>query len=193
MQITTHHTPFTRHVFIVLLFLVAFLERTIFDLGPNIELVTAVMILSAYYFGAKQSVWLTLSIMVLSDLILGNSSIFIFTWTGFLIPAIFADASFSWIKRSTNYKVVPSLSLSLFSNLFFFLWTNFGVWLLTGMYSKTLLGLFQSYINGLPFLKNQIVSSLIFIPLGFFVVGYAEKILKKKIMSRLRFTRSAVN
>jgi len=163
----------TRHLFLTLLFSIAFLERIYYDLGPNIELLTSAIILSSFYLGRKDSLLLTLSVIILSDLIIGNSNIFIFTWTGFLVPALFA--SFFIKKLSTKIHsptpLFPMLATGVSSNLFFFFWTNFGVWLLDSweMYPNNLQGLLLSYVNALPFLRNQITSSLVFITSGYFL------------------------
>ena len=151
-----------------LLLVVAILERTVFDLGPNFEFVTTALILSAFYLGKKQSLLLTFLILLISDLIIGNSNIFIFTWSGFLIPALFASNIFKKIKLN---KILLGTGLGISSNLFFYLWTNFGVWLLDSweMYSKNVQGLLQCYINGLPFLKYQITSTLLLLPISFVI------------------------
>ncbi len=172
----------TSYILLATLFLAAFSERVFFDFGPNFELVTTTLVLSSFYVGKKQSFWTILLIMFLSDLIIGNTNIFLFTWTGFLIPALFSKDLINKLtlslSRITNYKLpitrkfLTSFSLTsagLTSNLFFYLWTNFGVWLLSGMYPNTAPGLLTSYINALPFLKYQIVSTLIFLPSIFFI------------------------
>lgn len=173
-----------KKVLLISLFLVAFLERTIFDLGPNIELVTMAMILASFYLGKIQALWLVFLIMVTTDRIIGNTWIFIFTWSGFLIPAFFAGKVFKKLKiRKFNFRLrlLPLTGAGLAFNLFFYLWTNFGVWLLDtwGMYSKDLSGLLSCYINGLPFFKNQLVSTLIFIPLGFLAFEVAIRVAKR--------------
>lgn len=157
---------------LVLLFLAAFLERTVFDLGPNVELVTLAMLLSASYFRGKQSFWLTFLVMFTTDLVLGNTSIFIFTWTGFLIPAIIASGLFSKFKSNGIKKVGQSVFLGAGANFFFFIWTNFGVWLLDswGMYPKTTQGLIMSYSNALPFWKTQLTSTIFFVTAGFLLI-----------------------
>ncbi len=181
----------TKNLFVLLLFTAAFLERVVFDLGPNVELVTAAMILSAYYLGSRQSVLLTMAIMILSDLILGNSRIFIFTWTGFLIPALLASSfgnKLFAMHGLPNIKLLTkTISLtftSLSANIFFYLWTNFGVWLLSNMYTKNISGLLMSYINGIPFLKNQFVSSVVFIPVLFVLTESAIKMKNKYYFQR---------
>lgn len=160
----------TKKILLVALFILAFSERVFFDLGPNTELVTLAMLISAAYFGTRTSVVITLAIMVLSDLVIGNTNILIFTWSGFLIPAFILGRVFKTFKLSGLKKVGLGTLTGVGANLFFYLWTNFGVWLLGNMYPKTLIGLSISYINALPFLKMQLIGTLIFVPLGFAVL-----------------------
>jgi hypothetical protein len=169
------HPSSIRHkALFIVLFLVAFTTRII-KLGPNFELVTTVMILSSYYLGKKQSLFLVFLILFVTDLILGNTNIFLFTWSGFLIPTFLISGVLKKIKLN---KILVGTGLGISTNIFFYFWTNFGVWLLDswGMYPKTLAGLLICFINGLPFLKNQFISSLIFIPLGYFAGNLYLKI-----------------
>lgn len=180
-----------RNLLFIALFLIAFLERTVWDLGPNIELVTAGTILIAYFLGQKESLSFVLLVMILSDLILGNTKIFLFTWSGFLIPTLFISQIIKkhLIKiKNLPIKITSLTAGGLLVNLFFFFWTNLGVWVLDswGMYSKDLSGLITCYINGLPFLKNQILSNLIFIPLGFFVINSSINFLQKIISQKAK-------
>ncbi len=179
----------------IILFLLAFLERTVFDFGPNIELLTSALVLSSFYFGVKKSFLGILTVMVLSDLIIGNTNIFIFTWSGFLIPAIFLSSTVRNLYTKYNIlnteKIFSVLTLTfsgLSANLFFYFYTNFGVWLLDswGMYTKDFQGLMFCYINALPFLKNQIVSSLIFIPIGVLMFEYIFKLKTFRFFSILK-------
>ncbi|MFH1971529.1 MAG: DUF6580 family putative transport protein [Patescibacteria group bacterium] len=151
-----------------ILLIAAILERTVFDLGPNFEFITTALILSAFYLGKKQSILLTFLILLISDTIIGNTNIFVFTWTGFLIPAFFASDVLKKIKLN---KILLGTGLGISSNIFFYLWTNFGVWALDswGMYPNTMQGLTQSYINGIPFLKYQLVSTLLLLPVTFII------------------------
>jgi len=159
-----------------LLLIAAILERTVFDLGPNFEFITTALILSAFYLGKKQSFLLTFLILLISDFILGNTNIFIFTWSGFLIPALFAS---NLLKKIKLNKILSATILGISSNIFFYLWTNFGVWTLDswGMYPNSMQGLIQSYINGLPFLKYQFASTLFILPVTFITFETIKKIL----------------
>lgn len=164
-----------KKIFIYSIFLLALVERVWFDLGPNIELITLATILSAFYLDKKSTLLLTLTIMLISDLIIGNTNIFIFTWSGFVLPAL----AVTLLPKLNKNKIFLGTASGIFANLFFFTWTNFGVWLLDSwnMYPNTLLGLVQSFINGIPFLKNQLLSTLVFVPLGFILYEITFNIL----------------
>src|SRR3989344_9233188 len=101
----------------------ALAERVFFDLGPNFEFVTAALLLSSAYLGRQYATSLILIVMIISDLILGNTNIFIFTWTGFLIPAILLPSMF---KNKQN-KIFTGTVFGVSTSLFFYFWTNFGV------------------------------------------------------------------
>ena len=184
--------------FLFILFFLAFGERILFDFGPNAELVTTALVLSSFYVGRKESFWLIFAIMFFSDLIIGNTNIFIFTWSGFLIPTLFASAFAK--KLITNHqslitkKIFGASSLTLFgfsSNIFFYFWTNFGVWLLSGMYPKTAAGLLMSYINALPFLQYQLTSTLIFVPIVFVLTELAMFLGRKyQLANKLKYLLS---
>ena len=150
-------------IFIFGLFFLAFLLR-LTRLIPNMELITTSLILSSVYLSRKHTLLLTLVTMAATDLLLGNTNIFLFTWSGFLLPILFISL---FRIGKIKSEIVKIIGLGLGANLFFFIWTNFGVWALDswGMYPKTLPGLVSCYINALPFLKNQICSTLLFLPL----------------------------
>lgn len=167
--------------YIYIIFFLAFLERTFFDLGPNFELVTLAMVMSTFCLDRKLALILTVILMISSDLIIGNSNIFIFTWSGFLIPIFFVK----YFKNLKMNNIFSGTIAGISSNIFFFFWTNFGVWALDSweMYPKTVLGLASSYINGLPFLKYQLISTLLFVPLGFGIYKLLSKLKNYSLIS----------
>ena len=173
--------------FVFLVFLLALLERTVFDFGPNIELVTLASLLSVFYLKRNISLFLTFLVLALSDLIIGNTGIFLFTWSGFLIP-ILLSANF---LKKLNLNGIKKVGLATFSgigmNLFFYAWTNFGVWAQSswGMYPRNLSGLIASYINGLPFLKMSLTSTLFFVPLTFAILELAVALKGGEIYDRI--------
>ena len=178
---TSNNKPYIKYSLVIVLFAIALLERVVFDLGANIEIVTATIVLTSIYVGRKEAFWLALAIMAVSDRIIGNTSILLFTWSGFLIPALFLNGIIKKLGKKGVGKFFTGTGAGLGTNLFFFVWTNFGVWLLDswGMYPKTLIGLLMSYVNGLPFLRYQLISSLIFIPVGIASIEISKIVYKK--------------
>ncbi len=154
---------------LVILGLITLGERTLLDLGPNREILTASSLLVVYYWGRKTSITFTILMLILSDLVIGNSSIFLFTWSGFLFPLLIANK----LLKNKKFDRVPLMFKAALTgigfNLFFFTWTNFGVWWLDHwqMYPNTLAGLGMAYVNGLPFLRWQLQSTLIFVTVWF--------------------------
>lgn len=165
-------------LFVVLLITFGVLTRTIFHVGPNIEFVTSIGLISGYLFKEKRLALLVpLLIMLVSDSIIGNTKIFLFTWSAFLIPSLLGllitkfkvdlKVKLGWFKLA-----FLTLNGSAISTMIFFIWTNFGHWLTTTMYSKDINGLTQSYINAIPFLRNQLAGNLLFAPMLMLVVVY---------------------
>jgi uncharacterized membrane protein len=168
-----------RLIIFLILFFLAWGERVLFDLGPNVELVTTTMLIAGFYLGIREGIALPFLVMMLSDLVIGTSPIFIFTWTGMVVPALVGGLFFQkQVKRRAFAKIKKGLVSGLGANLFFYLWTNFGVWLLDswGMYEKNLAGLINCYINGIPFLRIQIVGTLVFVCLGICLIELVREV-----------------
>ncbi len=181
-----------KKIFIYSFFFLAFLERVWFDLGPNIEIITLATILSAFYLDKKTTVLLSLFTVAFTDLLIGNSSIFMFTWSGIVLPILVVDI----FKRIKMSKIISGTLAGISNNLFFFFWTNFGVWALDswGMYPNTITGLLQSYINGFPFLKYQLTSTLFFVPIGIFAFeAIFNRLLKGVKRPSAQFILSKMN
>lgn len=155
------------------------LTRTILHLGANIEFVTAFIIAAAFLFKDTKYIYLSLfGGLLISDLIIGNTIIFVFTWSGFLFAAVLGKLG---QKATTSSKTITKMMASEFagvtSTLLFFFWTNLGVVLTTNMYEKNMIGLTESYINALPFLKVQLGWNLVLVPLAVGAVLLAQQLL----------------
>ena len=158
------------HIYIYILFILAIFERTVLDLGPNVELITLAMLAASIYLSRSKAFKLTFLLMAATDLVIGNTTIFVFTWSGFLLPTILIPI---FKIRGTKLEIIKATGLGVLSNLFFFIWTNFGVWLLDSwsMYSKSIPSLIHCYVNALPFLRLQLASTLLFVPVGFYLLS----------------------
>jgi len=127
---------------------------------PNFEAVTSISLVSGSFLGGIFAPIIPLFIIFLSDIYFGNSTVYLFTWSAFILIGIFGIL----FKKSSKHYFLKMTGGGILSVLFFYLWTNFGWWLTFGMYPMNLQGLIVSYIAGLPFLANQLISVLVFTP-----------------------------
>jgi len=150
---------------LVAISLIAFgaIGRIILKDIPNVETVMVASLLAGSLLGGAYTVIVPLSIVALTDIYIGNDLILIFTWSAWAMIGFFG-----WLvrkKRGYSYKFILSLTgMGIAASLFFYLYTNFGVWLLWDMYPHNFAGLVQCYIMALPFLRNNLVSDFILIP-----------------------------
>ena len=150
---------------IILFILVAVWFRLIPHL-PNFTPVTSLALFSGLMLKRK---WLSIGIplvaMILSDLVLGFSSISIWVYLGFVLITIIG-----WFLNKMNIKSI------LLSSLIFFIISNFGVWMLD--YSHTFEGLIMCYTLAIPFFGYSIIGDLFW---GY-TFKYSYKLLESKIL-----------
>ncbi len=150
----------------IVLILLGIATRTFLHIGPNFELVTAISILAATQLSSRRSWLIVAAIMIASDIILGNTNILIFTWSGFAITFLLGTISKNYLQTQSYWrKFFTYEALGLVSVLAFYFWTNFGVVILGTMYAHSWAGYMQSLYMALPFLKIQLQSAIIFVPL----------------------------
>tara|TARA_Y100000590_G_scaffold126542_1_gene144726 strand:- start:70 stop:576 length:507 start_codon:yes stop_codon:yes gene_type:complete len=163
---------------IILLCIIIFLVSLtrIFPHPPNFTPILALAIFGGAYFPNKIAA-LTLPViaMFLSDLILGfHSQMYVVYGTIVIL---------SFLGNIIKTKNIKNLAISgLVGSLFFFIITNFSVWISGSLYPLTFDGLIQCYIMAIPFFHNTLISTLLFISVLFFGYNFAEKkyqILKK--------------
>lgn len=156
----------------IILVTIAILGRTVFHIAPNVEFVTVSALLAGVFIRSRYYWLVPFMTMVISDAIIGNTLIFVFTWSAFLLPAFLGRYIKQW--KESPFKLMFSATASgIFFSLFFFLWTNFGVWLL-GWYPHTFQGLITSYLMGLPFLRLNLLGNLVIVP-SMFLMAYGVK------------------
>ncbi len=148
---------------------------------PNFEAVTAVSLLSGSFFGGMYSFSIPLSVMFLSDLYFGNNFVYLFTWSAFILIGIFGNL----IKRNSKNYTLKITGSGILSVLFFYLYTNLGWWLTSRMYPMDFTGLIECYVSALPFLKNQLLSVLIFVPAFVAIFSFVEKSINVLLSKKL--------
>lgn len=77
--------------------------------------------------------------------------------------------------------MLASLGAGVAGSVFFFLFTNFGVWLLNDgtMYAKTWAGLVECYVMGLPFYRTMLLGNMVLVPAYFAVVLYGPMVVRR--------------
>ncbi|EKD75966.1 MAG: hypothetical protein ACD_43C00269G0009, partial [uncultured bacterium] len=132
---------------------------------PNIETLMVVSILAGTVLGWRWGVVVSLFSVIGSDMIIGNTAILLYTWSAWLIiGSASALGRRDQAKTQVWSNTLRNTGLGVFGTLFFYAWTNFGVWHIGGLYPHTLAGLLLSYINALPFLHNQLLGNLFIVP-----------------------------
>lgn len=127
---------------------------------PDLTPITSLCLFSPTIFSKQVSFLITLIILLVSDLllhllfgfaILGSWTLF--TYSGW----IFVTAlGFIFSKQIT---ITRTIIFSFYAAIAFWVWTNFGTWCATNLYSHDLSGLRQCYVAALPFLRNSIIGS----------------------------------
>lgn len=152
---------------------------------PNFEIISSLALLSGFYLGGVFSFIAPLSVIFLSDLFIGNNAILLFTWSAFGIIGFLGLA----IKKGSFKKTLLQTPIfGVLAACFFFLYTNFGWWFLSGMYSHTFQGLIACYASGLLFFRNNLLGNLILAPLTF-TFFFVLKNLNLKVIKNYDFIR----
>ena len=141
----------------------------------NFTPVIAITLLSSYIFKNKYvSLGLPLFALWLSDLFINNviyagyysgftffSSGMIWTYGSILLVALLGSAMFK--KMSSSKVALASIS----GSTIFYLISNFGVWIASPMYAKSIAGLVVCYSLALPFYASSLAGDLMYSALFF--------------------------
>lgn len=121
-------------------------------------------------------------VMVITDWILGFSRYGIGTWTVatiFVYAALFLNIAIGRLLSNTeNAALVVGTTAA--ASVQFFITSNLGVWLTSGMYSLDFAGLVQCFTLAVPFYRNTFASDLVFTC----VLFLAHHFLARKVSPR---------
>jgi len=145
-----------KEIFPISLILILALARLI-PHPPNFTPIVAVAIMSSCFF---RNMYLSFAIIIISmlfaDVFIGFYNNMFFVYLSLLLIA------FIFFKISTKIKLQNLFIFGFLGSVIFFLISNFGVWILSGMYEKNLNGLAYCYFLALPFFVNTVLSTIIF-------------------------------
>lgn len=153
---------------------------------PNFTPIMAMSIFGGFLFADKRYAFIVpLLAMVITDAIIGFHNTIAFVYASFLIGV------FLGFFLKSGLKISRLTIVSLAGSLMFFIITNFGAWLMSGLYPLNLEGLMQAYFFGLPFFSYSplemfgftILGDMFFNFLFFLVISFTYKYLPKYIIS----------
>ena len=123
---------------------------------PNFTSLIAISFFIPAQFGRKYLLAVLISFFI-TDLFIGIHNTLIFTYGSVLFIGILSK----YLNKNISYRFLGTL----ISAVIFFVVSNFGVWLIGGLYSHSIEGLMQCYIMAIPFFAQTLVSTIIYISL----------------------------
>lgn len=139
---------------------------------PNFSPIAAMALFSGAFLPRQ---WLAfvapLAALFLSDLVLGFYPEIVLVYL-----SVAATVLVGWViaRRKTVLRVGIA---AVAGSAIFYIVTNFGVWLLSGMYPRTVEGLIACYAAAIPFFQNTLAGDLVFTALLFGGFVLAERLL----------------
>lgn len=161
---------------------------------PNFAPISAMALFGAVYLSRRYAFILPLIAMLISDYLLlyvspFNSPMFNFShlvppWALFhsALPLVYVSFIISglvglWLK---NHKTPIYIVLAAaFCSIQFFLLTNAAAWMV-GMYDRSIYGLWESYVAGIPFFQGTLLGDFFYTTLLFGAYELALKWREKK-------------
>jgi hypothetical protein len=145
---------------------IGFISRLIIHI-PDATPITTLALLAPSFFSLRQSLLMILSVLFISDLwlhflchypILGSWSFFNFSgWCGVVL---LGNAHPAGCASEGAKKIMSLIIFSIGASFLFWVWTNFGTWCTTTLYSHTISGLMTCYYAALPFLRNSMIGTV---------------------------------
>ena len=166
-----------KNIVLTLIVFIGILSRLI-DHFPNFTPIFSICILSGMMFDDNRSKYcIPIMCMFISDLFIGFHSTILFVYFSLFLIIHIAKINLN------NFSFIKLLLTIVCSNLIFFIITNFGVWALqVGFYEKSFAGLMLCYLAAIPFVKNSLLSNLIFTPI--LIYSYLYIINKYPVLNK---------
>ena len=121
---------------------------------PNFTPILSFALLSGVYSKNNLGIFIPISIMLLSDMVLGSHGTIIWVYSSLFVIYLIG---YYFIKNISFKNVLLG---SLVGSFLFFILTNLGVWFVG--YPKTIEGLITCYVAAIPFYKNTLLSAMIY-------------------------------
>ena len=148
---------------------------------PNFAPITAISIFGGSVLPKKLALWIPLIAMMVSDYFIGFYSLMPLIWACYLVIALAS----SHFLRPPSF--VKTALLTLSSSVFFYIVTNFGVWLTGGMYAHSWAGLANCYILAIPFFRNTLLSDIVYTAalFGIYLLATQPQVYTSKVATKI--------
>jgi len=124
---------------------------------PNVSPVAAMALFGGAFFADKRlALIIPFAALIASDLIIGFHNTMIFVYAGFALTVGIG------MMISKHIKLNHVAAAAVGASMLFFLITNFGAWMMNGLYPMTADGLMQAYVAAIPFFQNSLLGNLAF-------------------------------
>ena len=110
----------------------------------------------AYLKDRRLALIIPLTAMIFTDAFLGFHITMVWVYGSLILIPMMGIL----LQNQTTMKNCAVATLA--GSLLFFLLTNFGVWIITGFYEKSIAGLITCYSMALPFFHNTLAGSIIY-------------------------------
>ncbi len=166
--------PLREWIIFFVLIAVGAAGRWMFRDIPNFTPAAGVAVFAGLYFShSALAILAPLGVMVVSNIGLqsyGNWGMLAVVYIALLFPVLLSRGLSKIEGNRRRLRPTGMLACSVAPSMFFFLLTNFAVWIGGGLYEPTLAGLINCYVQAIPFYHYTLISDLLFI--GIAILSY---------------------
>ena len=152
------------NIFYFIFILVVLITARLFPHPPNFSPIIATAIMSPLIFKDRLiGMLVPVLALFISDLVIGFHVYQLVVYSSIIIISIVAPMHLNYLKIFFT---------ALGSSIWFFITTNFAVWLVWDYYPKSFNGLLTCYTLALPFFTNTLISTFVFTGIILFFLKY---------------------
>ena len=138
--------------------------------AANFVPITALALLAAAYLPRRLALTVPLTVMIVSDLLIGMHDTIAYTWGSFVLIGYLGSKLYARTGKRWHVAAMAPIG-----SVVFFVISNFGVWAQGNMYAHNLAGLERCYIMALPFFRATLTADVLYTPLVFLGAYFALK------------------
>jgi hypothetical protein len=149
---------------------------------PNFTPIGAIALFSGSYFGRRPLAYAAaLGALLLSDAVLGFYAGISFQYAAVALITFLGSVS---LRRVSVLRIIAS---ALGSSFIFFTISNFGTWMVSGLYPRDATGFAACYVAAIPFFQNTMAGDLFYACVLFGGFTMAERMLPSLRLEKSEF------